>query len=286
MWKVHHERGERLLRLGGGGAASSSSPTLTLLPPPPQAAANCLPASVDDLYAERLHVEFDYPTVGDIDADIPRTFPFLSFFHDGGEWETKLRTLLASYCSYRPDAGYVQGMSFIGAMLLLNMDASPAFVCLANMLHPPRYFSGGYTPDISPRNLAAYTACFRSNLPLLCRHFEKHDVSHDMYLVDWRLSVFCRVLPLDVAVRVWDCFLREGEAFFIRCAIGLLKLFAPRLAAKTDLMGILKLLKSGAAVKTDELFESISHIGGAMPFGGGDNEEENAASRRSMCKQS
>ena len=30
-------------------------------------------------------------TVLDIDVDLPRTFPILSFFHDGGEWENRLR---------------------------------------------------------------------------------------------------------------------------------------------------------------------------------------------------
>lgn len=53
-------------------------------------------------------------TIKDIDIDIPRTFPKLEFFHDGGEWENRLRMVLAAYCSYRPDFGYTQGMSFLG----------------------------------------------------------------------------------------------------------------------------------------------------------------------------
>lgn len=48
-----------------------------------------------------------------------------------------LHSLLAAYVCYRPDVGYVQGMSFIAAVLILNMDAPDAFVCFANLLNRP-----------------------------------------------------------------------------------------------------------------------------------------------------
>ena len=37
----------------------------------------------------------------------------------------------------RPDMGYVQGMSFLGAILLLQMEQEDAFVALANLLSHP-----------------------------------------------------------------------------------------------------------------------------------------------------
>jgi hypothetical protein len=36
---------------------------------------------------------------------------------------------------YRPDVGYIQGMSFIAAVLILNLEVAEAFVCFANMLN-------------------------------------------------------------------------------------------------------------------------------------------------------
>ena len=48
-----------------------------------------------------------------------------------------LHSVLAAYVCYRPDVGYVQGMSFIAAVLILNMDAPDAFVCFANLLNKP-----------------------------------------------------------------------------------------------------------------------------------------------------
>jgi len=48
-----------------------------------------------------------------IERDIPRTFPTLGFFHDGGQMEQSLRRVLRAYACYKTEIGYVQGMSFI-----------------------------------------------------------------------------------------------------------------------------------------------------------------------------
>jgi hypothetical protein len=40
----------------------------------------------------------------------------------------------------RPEVGYVQGMSYLAAMLLLYMESYEAFTCLANMLAKDVYF--------------------------------------------------------------------------------------------------------------------------------------------------
>ena len=48
-----------------------------------------------------------------------------------------MKRVLAAYCFYRPDCGYVQGMSFLAAMLLLQMgieDPYETFVLLVNIM--------------------------------------------------------------------------------------------------------------------------------------------------------
>lgn len=47
---------------------------------------------------------------------------------------TGLERILLCYACFRPDIGYVQGMSFLVATLLLYMDEFEAFKCLANLL--------------------------------------------------------------------------------------------------------------------------------------------------------
>ena len=61
----------------------------------------------------------------------------LLLFFQGGPYYDVLHCLLGAYVCYQPDIGYVQGMSFIAAVLLLNMEELDAFICFANMLDMP-----------------------------------------------------------------------------------------------------------------------------------------------------
>ncbi|XP_072754056.1 TBC1 domain family member 14 isoform X2 [Anoplolepis gracilipes] len=72
-----------------------------------------------------------------IRLDVSRTFPTLCVFQEGGPLSNSLQGILAAYAVYRPDVGYVQGMSFVGAVLSLNMEPSDAFACFANLLNYP-----------------------------------------------------------------------------------------------------------------------------------------------------
>jgi hypothetical protein len=79
--------------------------------------------------------------------DLPRTFAELGFFHNGGPLEQPLREVLESYIFFRPDVGYVQGMSFIAAMLLLYVEPFEAFVCFSNMMNSA-HFLPFYSMDL------------------------------------------------------------------------------------------------------------------------------------------
>lgn len=65
-----------------------------------------------------------------------------------------------------------------------------------------------------------YNDFFRENLPKLSQHFQESSLTPDLYLLDWVYSVFAKAMPLDVACRVWDVFLRDGEEFLFRAALG------------------------------------------------------------------
>ncbi|KAH6947030.1 hypothetical protein HPB50_016732 [Hyalomma asiaticum] len=72
-----------------------------------------------------------------IRLDVSRTFPQLGIFQEAGPYFDVLHCILGAYVVYRPDIGYVQGMSFLAAMLLLNMEVDDAFICFANLLNRP-----------------------------------------------------------------------------------------------------------------------------------------------------
>ncbi|XP_076034464.1 TBC1 domain family member 12-like isoform X2 [Oratosquilla oratoria] len=180
-------------------------------------------ASQDDLASETGDHE---ATIDLIKLDVSRTFPQLCIFQKGGPFHDPLHNILGAYVCYRPDVGYVQGMSFLAATLLLNMEEGDAFQAFTNLLNRPAHMAFF---RVDQPVMCAYYQTFEDllfeNLPNLASHMKLIGVTPDLYVLDWLLTVFARPLPLDAAARIWDVYLRDGEEFLIRAAIGILKLY-------------------------------------------------------------
>ncbi|KAF1745246.1 hypothetical protein MXB_5211 [Myxobolus squamalis] len=72
-----------------------------------------------------------------IELDVNRTYPHLNIFQTNAPLHLPLKLVLSAYCCFRKDIGYVQGMSFIVALLLLNIDTVDTFIVFANMMNNP-----------------------------------------------------------------------------------------------------------------------------------------------------
>ncbi|XP_013787112.1 TBC1 domain family member 14-like isoform X1 [Limulus polyphemus] len=196
-----------------------------------------------------------------IKLDVSRTFPHLGIFQEGGPYHDLLQDVLGAYVIYRPDIGYVQGMSFLAGTLLLNMEASDAFVFFSNLLNQPCQLAF-FRLDSSLMKIyyAVYEEFFSENLAKLNSHFKKQNLTSDLYLVDWVYTLFSRSLPLDVACRVWDIFFRDGEEFLFRTALGILKMYEDILL-KMDFIHLAEFLtKLPDTINPEHLFNSISGI--------------------------
>lgn len=161
-----------------------------------------------------------------IKLDISRTFPSLYIFQKGGPYHDLLHSVLGAYTCYRPDVGYVQGMSFIAAVLILNMEEADAFIAFANLLNKPcqmAFFRVDH--DLMLKYFAAFEVFFEENLPTLFQHFQSNSLTPDFYLIDWIFTLYSKSLPLDVACRVWDVFCRDGEEALFRTGLGILRLY-------------------------------------------------------------
>mmetsp|Transcript_43338 Transcript_43338/g.112718 ORF Transcript_43338/g.112718 Transcript_43338/m.112718 type:complete len:233 (+) Transcript_43338:1350-2048(+) len=157
--------------------------------------------------------------------DLPRTFSSLMFFHNGGPLQESLKIVLSSYAVYRPDLGYVQGMNYLAAMLLLNVDEFDAFVMMANLLHT-QHFLGFFRMDMEEikKGTGVFEQLLKMQAPKVFANFRKHNLVPDMYLLDWLFTLFSRKLPIDIASRVWDSYLLEGEVVMYRMAISIIKM--------------------------------------------------------------
>jgi hypothetical protein len=146
----------------------------------PQLYEICLSRAQNRLNSpEPSHCDPDVDQESSMDVirlDISRTFPHLCIFQEGGPYSDILHSLLAAYVCYRPDVGYVQGMSYIAAILILNMEAFEAFICFANLLNQPLHLSAfTLNQEQMEAYYSAYNEVFCYNLPKLYAHFEKAD---------------------------------------------------------------------------------------------------------------
>ncbi|XP_008299883.1 TBC1 domain family member 12-like isoform X1 [Stegastes partitus] len=161
-----------------------------------------------------------------IKLDISRTFPSLFIFQKGGPYHDLLHSVLGAYTCYRPDIGYVQGMSFIAAVLILNLEEAEAFITFANLLNKPcqmAFFRVDH--ELMLKYFSAFEIFFEENLPRLFSHFQTNNLTPDLYLIDWIFTLYSKSLPLDVACRVWDVFCRDGEESLFRTGLGILRLY-------------------------------------------------------------
>ena len=162
-------------------------------------------------------------TISYIDTDLARTFPQLAFFQEECAMHEQLRTILFTFAFYRPDVGYVQGMSYLAAYLLLYMPPYKTFVCFANLLASPFFhcFLKMHEEHTQLR-YRFFLDLLHSHNPALSFHLSSIGVTADLYLLEWCMTLYCKRLKLDVVGRVWDMYVVEGEAAVYRVAVGLL----------------------------------------------------------------
>jgi hypothetical protein len=121
-----------------------------------------------------------------IHLDVLRTFPTLGFFQKGGPYHNTLHDILGAYACYRPDVGYVQGMSFIAAVLLLNMDTSDAFIALSNLLNRSSYLAFfRVDQDLMKPYFNVFSSLLEQSLPKISTHFTQLSFYPQFYLMEW-----------------------------------------------------------------------------------------------------
>ncbi|XP_032101554.1 TBC1 domain family member 12 isoform X3 [Sapajus apella] len=196
-----------------------------------------------------------------IKLDISRTFPSLYIFQKGGPYHDVLHSILGAYTCYRPDVGYVQGMSFIAAVLILNLEEADAFIAFANLLNKPcqlAFFRVDHSMML--KYFATFEVFFEENLSKLFLHFKSYSLTPDIYLIDWIFTLYSRSLPLDLACRVWDVFCRDGEEFLFRTGLGILRLYEDILL-QMDFIHIAQFLtKLPEDITSEKLFSCIAAI--------------------------
>jgi len=125
-------------------------------------------------------------------------------------------------------------MSYLAAVMLLYMDTFPAFCCLANLLNAPILVCF-YRMEMTQigKYVKVLDTIMSDNVPRVYNHLKLLDISTDLYIMDWILTLFSKALPLDIATRVWDNYFLRGDAFLYATIAGIVSYLAPELESGT-----------------------------------------------------
>ncbi|CAI5716550.1 unnamed protein product [Hyaloperonospora brassicae] len=196
-----------------------------------------------------------------VNVDMPRTFGHHPLFQPGAEGTERTTEVLEAYICYRPDLGYVQGMSYLAATLCFHMDSFTAFKALVALMSTSLLFDMFRLEATRTFHyIDVYNQILQHELPDLAAHFQETGIDAQMYAVDWALTLFTRSLPLDLALRIWDVYVLLGSPFFFQASMGLLSLFQDSLLAM-EAQDMMRLLHNfPKTTSSQELFEAISSV--------------------------
>ncbi|KAI9752930.1 MAG: hypothetical protein M4579_005416 [Chaenotheca gracillima] len=159
-----------------------------------------------------------------IRRDVATTYPELRIFQSEGPLHDSLVDVLMAYSMYRSDVGYINGLHLIAALLLLNLSPAESFISLSNILNRPLPLAF-LTNDPSAIH-RAYSITLRAlayKFPALHTHLTTTlNLPPEKYLEPMFSTLFTRNLSIDIASRIWDVYVFEGDAFLVRTAVAIL----------------------------------------------------------------
>ena len=179
---------------------------------------------------DNINIKDKEKSINIIELDIERTFPYLGVFRGDSPMAQDLREILRVFVISRPDIGYIQGLSFIAGILLLNMDKFKAFISLMNLILNPIMLPFYKMDNESiQQRLKLFKQVFYYNLPELCEHFDELGLLPENYFLTWNMTLFTRDVNLELAKRIWDVFMIEGIKAIYSAAIVFLSHFESKL---------------------------------------------------------
>eukprot|EP01132_Coremiostelium_polycephalum_P002162 gene2162-2661_t len=170
-----------------------------------------------------------------IHLDLPRTFPMLSIFQTDGPCHQSLANVLEAYVCYRPDVGYVQGMSYLAAIFLLILSEFDSFMQVY---------------------MKAMDSLMQIHLPKVQKHLKELGIQPDIFMIDWVLTIFSKALPLDIASHIWDNVFLDGEIVIFQTALGILKMYSKELESADFDVCMTLLTHLPPDIDHDDLFQN------------------------------
>ncbi|TKR72061.1 hypothetical protein L596_019577 [Steinernema carpocapsae] len=181
-------------------------------------------ADIDLIDTYRLLVGQECPSEQVILRDIHRTFPAHAYFREAnGDGQGSLFKISKAYSLYDEEVSYCQGLSFLGAALLLHMPEEQAFCVLIKIMFDyglRDLFKLGF--DTLHLRFYQLHRLIEDYAPDLFGHFYNLGVETHMYASQWFLTLFTAKFPLQMVFFIVDLFLSEGMNTIFHISLALL----------------------------------------------------------------
>lgn len=181
-----------------------------------------------------------------IRRDINRTYPHHPMFKKDSTGFKALETLLIAYCKYDRCIGYVQGMNFIMGSLMYHCTEPDIVFWLFVTIIEQYQLCDNYKGDLKGihKHCGALKVLLEDELPSLNQHFDKYDMTIEMFAMDWVLGLFASIIPLEHMGRFYDSFFDEKWTFFYKVVLVFLKDIQAELLQEEEMCDVLFTLKT------------------------------------------
>jgi hypothetical protein len=164
-----------------------------------------------------------------IEVDLNRTFPRnRMFMEESGR--AILKRVLRAYSFLDDEVGYCQGMAFVAAVLLIYLEEEKAFwvfVCLLRNYNLKLIFAPGM-PELHRQHFIAGRLLAKF-MPETAASLKGDNMDISFIATPWFMTLYSNSLPFGCVVRVWDCFLHEGNKVLYRVFLAMFKLMKKKL---------------------------------------------------------
>lgn len=170
--------------------------------------------------------KYDYQ----IHVDIQRTFRnHYMFYETYGKGQSELFNVLVAFSNNFTSIGYCQGISEIGALLIMHYPEEQAYEMLCSLIKKnklEKLFDKNLTKI--PILMKLQRSLFYSVIPDTILYLEKNAENHQIYFIGWYITLFTR-FNIKMTLRIWDYLMFYGFNILIYFAAAILKVLSPKI---------------------------------------------------------
>lgn len=181
-----------------------------------------------------------------IEEDLHRTYSEMRVFRKGNKLYQSLKNVLLAYSLLRPDLGYVQGMSYVAASLMLHYGSEyETFMVFANVMGREQLLFNFYSFDMDKVNVVfhIFMKLLKEKLPKMHEIFRQTGISCSIFLFEWVVAIYSNIFQLNMSSRIWDNFFYYGDYFIIKTALAIFQVIETQISSES-FENIILLIKS------------------------------------------